>query len=60
MVRDSCHDPAHLSGAIPRPGDRNGHRLPSANTEAMNDHLSEIRTQVALNAHAVLLVDAAG
>jgi hypothetical protein len=26
----------------------------------MNDHLSEIRTQVALNAHAVLLVDAAG
>jgi hypothetical protein len=33
---------------------------PGANTEAMNLHLTEIGTQVAPNAHALLLCDGAG
>lgn len=34
--------------------------MPRCNTAAMNEHLSEISTQVAIGAHAVLLLDQAG
>ena len=34
--------------------------MPTVNTEAMNDHLKEIRTQVAAGAHAILICDNAG
>jgi transposase len=61
MVRDNRHDSAYLFGAI-------CHRrqvgaaiiMPAANTEAMNEHLAEIATQVAPGAHAVLVCDRAG
>ena len=34
--------------------------MPSVNTEAMNEHLKEISTQVSPDAHAVLVCDGAG
>lgn len=34
--------------------------MPAANTEAMNEHLMEISTQVAHGAHAALVLDGAG
>jgi transposase len=34
--------------------------MPTANTEAMNEHLKEISTQVAPGAQAVLVLDGAG
>ena len=34
--------------------------MPAANTEAMNEHLVEISTQVQPSAHAVLICDGAG
>jgi transposase len=34
--------------------------MPTVNTEAMNEHLKEISTQVAPGAHAVLVPDGAG
>ena len=34
--------------------------MPAANTEAMNEHLKEISSQVAPGAHAVLVCDGAG
>ena len=34
--------------------------MPAVNTEAMNEHLEEISTQVAAGAHAVLVLDGAG
>jgi hypothetical protein len=34
--------------------------MPTANTEAMNEHLNEISTQVAHGAQAVLVLDGAG
>jgi transposase len=34
--------------------------MPGVNTEAMNEHLKEISTQVAPGAHAVLICDGAG
>ena len=34
--------------------------MPTANTEAMNEHLTEISTQVRPGAHAVLICDGAG
>jgi transposase len=61
MVRDNRHDSAYLFGAIcPARGIGAAIIMPSANTEAMNEHLAEISTQVVPNAHAVLLVDGAG
>jgi transposase len=34
--------------------------MPTANTEAMNEHLKEISTQVAACAHCILICDGAG
>ena len=34
--------------------------MPSVNSEAMNEHLKEIATQVAPGAHALVLCDGAG
>jgi hypothetical protein len=34
--------------------------MPAANSEAMNEHLAEISTQVSRDAHAVLICDSAG
>jgi hypothetical protein len=61
MVRDNRHDSAYLFGAIcPARGVGAAIIMPAANTEAMNEHLNEISTQVAPGAHAVLLCDRAG
>jgi len=61
MVRDNRHDSAHLFGAIcPARGVGAAIVMPSVNTEAMNEHLKEIGTQVASGAHAVLVLDGAG
>jgi putative transposase len=61
MVRDNRHDSAYLFGAI-CPARRVGAAIimPAVNTEAMNEHLKEISTQVTLGAHAVLVCDGAG
>jgi len=61
MVRDNRHDSVHMFAAIC--ADRGVGAaiiMPMANTEAMNEHLKEISTQVALGAHAVLVLDGAG
>ena len=61
MVRDNRHDSAYLFGAIcPARGVGAAIIMPAANTEAMNEHLNEISTQVAPGAHAVLICDGAG
>jgi hypothetical protein len=61
MVRDNRHDSAYLFGAIcPARGVGAAIIMPAANTEAMNEHLAEISTQVAPGAHAVVLCDQAG
>jgi hypothetical protein len=61
MVRDNHHDSAHLLGAIcPARGVGAAIIMSSVNTEAMNEHLKEIGTQVAPGAHAVLVLDGAG
>src|SRR3984885_613225 len=61
MVRDNRHDSASIFGAIcpARAGGAAG-LMPAANTEAMNEHLKEISTQVSAGAHAVLVCDRAG
>ena len=61
MVRDNQHDSAYLFGAIcPARGVGAAIIMPTANAEAMSEHLLEISIQVARNAHAVLLCDGAG
>jgi transposase len=61
MVRDVRHDSAYLFGAIcPDRGLGAAIIMPTVNTEAMNEHLKEISTQVAEGAHAVLICDGAG
>jgi hypothetical protein len=61
MVRDNRHDSAHLFGAIcPARGVGAAIIMPAANTEAMNEHLKEISTQVLPGAHAILVCDGAG
>ena len=51
----------YIFGAIcPSEGKGAALVLPACNTEAMNLHLAEIATEVALGAHAVLLIDRAG
>ena len=61
MVRDNRHDSVHLFGAIcPARGVGAAIIMPAVNTEAMNQHLKEISTQVAQGAHAVLVCDGAG
>ena len=61
MVQDNRHDSVHLFGAIcPARGVGAAIIMPAVNTEAMNEHLKEISTQVAAGAHAVLVLDSAG
>jgi DDE superfamily endonuclease len=61
VVRDNRHDSAHLLGAIcPARGVGAAIIMPAVNTEAVNEHLKEISTQVAPGAHAVLVLDGAG
>lgn len=61
MVRDVRHDSAYLFGAIcPDRGLGAAVIMPTVNTEAMNEHLKEISTQVAACAHAILICDGAG
>ena len=61
MVRDKRHDSAHLFGAIcPARGVGAAIIMPAANTEAMNEHLKEISTQVLPGAHAILVCDGTG
>jgi hypothetical protein len=61
MVRDVRHDSAYLFGAIcPDRGVGAAIIMPAVSTEAMNEHLKEISTQVAARAHAVLICDGAG
>jgi transposase len=61
MVRDTSHDSVHLFGAIcAERGIGAAIIMPAVNTEAMNEHLMEISTQVAPGAHAVLVLDGAG
>lgn len=61
MVRDNRHDSVHLFGAIcPARGVGAAIIMPAVNTDAMNEHLREISTQVADGAHAVLVLDGAG
>ena len=61
MVKDNRHDSVHLFGAI-CPARQVGAAIimPAVNTEAMNEHLEEIGTQVTADAHAVSTVDGAG
>ena len=61
MVRDNRHDSVHIFGAIcPSRATGAAIIMPVVNTEAMNKHLAEISTQVAANAHALLICDGAG
>jgi hypothetical protein len=61
MVRDNRHDSAYLFGAICHARTVGAAIImPTVNTEAMNEHLKEISTQVAPSAHAVLVCDGAG
>jgi hypothetical protein len=61
MVRDNRHDSVHLFGAIcPCRGVGAAIIMPAVNTEAMNEHLAEISTQISPGAHAVLVCDGAG
>jgi hypothetical protein len=61
MVRDNRHNSVHLFGAIcPCRGVGAAIIMPAVNTEAMNEHLKEISTQVSPGAHAVLVCDGAG
>ena len=61
MVRDNRHDNAYLFGAIcPARGVGAALITPSANTECMNLHLTEISTQVTPGACAVVICDGAG
>jgi hypothetical protein len=61
MVRDNRHDSAYIFGAIcPARAVGAAVLMPAANTEAMNEHLKEISTQISAGAHAVLVCDRAG
>jgi len=61
MVRDNRHDSVHMFAAIcAERGVGAAIIMPTVNTEAMNEHLKEISTQVASGAHAVLVLDGAG
>ena len=61
MVRDNRHDSAYLFGAIcPDRAVGAAIIMPAVNTEAMNEHLTEISDQIAQGAHGVLICDGAG
>jgi hypothetical protein len=51
MVRDNRHDSAYIFGALcPARAVGVAVLMPAANTEAMNEHLKEISTQVSAGA----------
>jgi hypothetical protein len=59
--RDQRYDWAYLFGAVcPTRRTAAALVLPTANAEAMNHHLVAISAQVAVGAHAVLVIDGAG
>ena len=59
--KDQRTKSAYLFGAVcPARGVGSGLVLPRCNTQAMQWHLDEISSQVAPNAHAVLILDRAG
>ena len=61
MVCDNRHDAVYLFGAIcPDRGVGAAIIMPAVNSEAMNEHLAEISTQVTPGSVAVLLCDRAG
>lgn len=61
LVRDNRHDSVHLFGAIcPERAVGAAIIMPAVNTEAMNEHLTEISTMVTPGAHAILVCDGAG
>jgi transposase len=61
MVRDNRRESVYLFGAIcPERAVGAAIIMPAVNTEAMNEHLKEISTQVTPGAHALLLCDGAG
>ena len=61
MVRDVRHDSAYLFAAIcPDRGVGAAIIMPAVNSNAMDEHLKEISTQVATGCHAVLICDGAG
>ena len=61
MVRDNRHDAAYIFGAIcPERGVGAAIIMPAVNTEAMNEPLAEISTQVSADAHCLLVCDGAG
>jgi hypothetical protein len=61
MRRDNRHDSVYVFGAIcPARGVGAAIIMPGVNTEAMNEHLLEISSQVTPGAHAVVLCDGAG
>ena len=57
LVRYNRHDSVYLFGAICHARGA-AIIMPTVNTEAMNEHLKEISTQVSPGAHAVLVCDA--
>ena len=60
-MHDNRHDSIHIFGAIcPDRGVGAAIIMPAVNTEAMNEHLSEISTQVASGGHCLLVCDGAG
>jgi hypothetical protein len=60
-VRDNRHDAVYLFGAICHARALGAAIImPAANSEAMNEHLKEISTQVASDAHAIVVCDGAG
>jgi hypothetical protein len=52
--------PRTINGPNPERGDGAAVVLPACNCEAMQLHLDEIATEVALGAHAIILLDQAG
>jgi hypothetical protein len=60
-VRDNRHDSAYLFGAVCQARAVGAAVImPAANSEAMNQHLAEISSQLSPGAHAVLVCDSAG
>jgi hypothetical protein len=56
MVRNNRHDTVHLfRGLCPARGAGAAIIMPAVNRAAMNQHRKEIRTQVAIGAHAILV-----
>ena len=60
-VRDNRRDSAYLFGALcPARATGAAIIMPAVNSEAMNEHLVEIASQIAPGAHAILVCDGAG